>query len=424
MNLSISELPYLESTNNLLSNLSELGNLCGLESANGDHENGRWSIITAAPFKTICKNAMGIDDWKEVESLMNILPHVESDLPFTGGVIGHVNYSASSEESPKSVFYNLYTWAFILDHLTKKTHLIYWNELSTISQSELKDRYNSDICSSHCFLMTSSFKPLWSRNTYNKKIHTIHNYILSGDAYQINLTQKFSGEYQGYPLEAYKRLKSQSNSPFLSYFESKDRILASASPEQFIECKGGIVSTKPIKGTIPRSHNKDVDLNNMQSLQNSSKDKAENLMITDLLRNDLAKNCTNIKVPKLFSIESFETVHHLVTTITAEKPKQISAFKVFQDAFPGGSITGTPKKRAMEIISELEDFSRDLYCGCSFLYSSNGKFNSNILIRSFVFENNKVHCWAGGAITIDSTAEGEYQESLDKISRLMSTLEN
>lgn len=424
MNLSISELPYLDSTNNLLSNLSNLGNLCALESANRDHENGRWSIITAAPFKTISKNAMGIDDWKEVESLMKILPSIKSDLPFTGGVIGHVNYSSSSEENPQSVFYNLYTWAFVLDHLTKQAHLIYWEDLSTISKTTLKGIYTSAASSSSRFLMTTSFKPLWSKNTYNKKICTIHDYILSGDVYQINLTQKFSGKYRGNPLEAYKRLKSQSNSPFLSYFESKGRILASVSPEQFIECNRELVSTKPIKGTIPRSHDIDVDLDNIRSLQNSSKDKAENLMITDLLRNDLAKNCTNIKVPKLFSVESFETVHHLVTTITAEKPQEISPFKVFQDAFPGGSITGTPKKRAMEIINELEDFSRDLYCGCSFLYSSNGNFNSNILIRSFVFENNEVHCWAGGAITIDSTAEGEYQESLDKISRLMSTLEN
>lgn len=425
MNLSITELPYLKNTNSLLANLRRLGSLCALESASSNHENGRWSIITAAPIQTITKNKMDTDDWKKVEELRSVLPSMETHLPFTGGVIGHICYSSGMKASPKSVFYNLYTWAFVLDHIKKKAYLTYWGDISQINKQVLEDIYKCQKAHSRKpFILTRHFKALWSKNTYTENINKIHDYILSGDAYQINLTQKFSGEYKGSPLDAYNRLKGQSHSPFLSYFETGNRTLASLSPEQFIECQGVTVTTKPIKGTVPRSGDPITDLANIDYLKESNKDMAENLMITDLLRNDLAKNCTNIKVPKLFSIESFETVHHLVTTVTAKKPKNVSIFKVFQDAFPGGSITGAPKKRAMEIINELEDFSRDFYCGCSFFYSSCGKFNSNILIRSFVFEDGQVHCWAGGAITIDSTADGEYQESLDKISRLMSVLED
>ncbi len=271
--------------------------------------------------------------------------------------------------------------------------------------------------------MPIPFKPFWSKHHYKAQFQKVREYLLAGDCYQVNLTQLFHGSYTGDPLSAYFKLKSQSNSPYLVYFESDNLSVASASPEQFIQCTNELITTKPIKGTAPRSSNKLQDKLNIKTLSSSLKDKAENLMITDLLRNDLSVNCRQVKVDNIFAIESFETVHHLVTSISAVKPKEISAFKVFLDAFPGGSITGAPKKRSMEIIDELENFSRSFYCGSSFFYSANNNFSSNILIRSFTFKEGITRCWGGGGITIDSIWELEYQESLDKVSRLMAAID-
>ncbi len=165
-----------------------------------------------------------------------------------------------------------------------------------------------------------------------------------------------------------------------------------------------------------------TDSQNKIELALSPKDRAENLMIVDLLRNDLSKNAKSVNVPELFKVESFSTVHHLVSTINATLADEVSPLKLFFDAFPGGSITGAPKKRAMEIIAELEEFPRSYYCGSAFYYSANRNFNSNILIRGFLFNKGEIHCWAGGGIINDSTWQAEYQESLDKISKLMMCL--
>jgi para-aminobenzoate synthetase component 1 len=431
MKLVTHSLPYKSNTDALLETLNPLGSLVALESAAHEHENGRWSIIAANPLKTTEELKFNAQTCHLIETLLKELPSTNSELPFIGGIIGHASYGFANKnhENKKSNIANslvsaaLYTWAFIFDHKNKASHLVYWTNISQISAQELIDFYNKPVEAHLTFSMNSEFSPNWSKQVYQSKIQIIHDYIKAGDAYQVNLTQKFNGKYTGSPLDAYRRIKAQSNSPYLTYFELNGAALASASPELFIQCHDGKVITKPIKGTTPRFSDKKDDLNSIQTLKNSQKDRAENLMITDLLRNDLSISCTNTKTPKLFEIESFETVHHLVSTITANKPKAVSPLFVFKTCFPGGSITGAPKSRAMEIISELEDFSREFYCGSSFYYSANQNFSSNILIRSFAFKDDIVSCWAGGGITIDSNWESEYQESLDKISKLMKVLE-
>lgn len=425
MKLSISTLPYLKDTSALLSNLQTLGGLCALESATYSNKESQWSILTAQPYR-IEEGYLDQSMQAKVEELLNTLPLTDhSDLPFLGGVIGHATYGSNQTGSGVSrVTSSLYTWAYLINHESKVGYLVYWSDISLTSLQCLISLYSESTPPYSSFTLTESFKPLWSRETYKSKIDKIHQYIISGDVYQINLTQKFTAPYSGSSLNAYGKLKAQSHSPFLTYFDLANTSIASASPELFVKVAGNKVFTKPIKGTASRSNNNNIDQDNIEWLKKSQKDRAENLMITDLLRNDLGINCINIKVPKLFDIESFETVHHMVSTITADKDNETSPFKIFSDAFPGGSITGAPKKRAMEIIDELEIDSRGYYCGSTFYYSANRNFSSNILIRSFIFNEEEVECWAGGGITIDSTWESEYQESLDKISRLMQALEN
>lgn len=199
----------------------------------------------------------------------------------------------------------------------------------------------------------------------------------------------------------------------------------SFSPEQFLTIRGDRVTTAPIKGTRPRGRTPDEDLALKEHLAQSPKDRAENLMIVDLLRNDLALHAQtgSVQVTKLFEIQSFHNVHHMVTTIEARKRPEVSPLLVLWDAFPGGSITGAPKKRAMEIIAELEPHSRSVYCGSIFWCSHSGNLSSNIAIRTLVCEGDQIYCWGGGGIVADSEEEKEYQESINKVAYFMNCLE-
>jgi len=435
MKLETTLLPYLTNTSKLLSLLSSQGNLVALESANSDHENGRWSIISAGPIQQLKITEPGNTGalLKKLEDFFEVLPRQKHELPFIGGLLGHASYDLgksdmkgalppSFSDQPKLVA-GVYTWAFIIDHREAKTHLVYWHEVSVIPRSKLLQLFEqSQQTHKDEFELTLPFLPLWAKQQYQQKIQSIHDYIDNGDCYQINLAQCFKATYQGSTIEAYQRLKETARVPYSSYFECDGLHFASLSPEMFIDCSDGQITTKPIKGTQPRNPSPELDDRYKTDLQESVKDRAENLMIVDLLRNDLSINATQVRVPKLFDIESFSTVHHLVSTITARINPGSSPLKLFLEAFPGGSITGAPKKRAMEIIAELENFPRSFYCGSSFYYSVNGNFSSNILIRSFLFQNDEILTWSGGGIIADSRWELEYQESLDKISRLMDSL--
>ncbi len=434
MKLETFTLPYLENTTSLLSQLRQYGGLTALESGNGAHENGRWSIIAAGPVKSIeivdvHDSAQAIE---QLEALLDAIPKIEHELPFIGGVLGHISYDLgipdlcpplslpSFSEQPK-LFAGLYTWAFVIDHQKKQSNLVYWHGISSICHEELINLITKTSPVTP-FSLTQPFKPCWDKQSYASKIQKIHHYINNGDCYQVNLAQGFKGSFKGDTLDAYDRLKHTAQVPYASYFELDNMQFASMSPEMFISGSKGKLVTKPIKGTQPRSKNPQIDDINKAALKGSSKDKAENLMIVDLLRNDLSKNATQVDVPRLFDVESFTTVHHLVSTITATLNDKVSPFKLLLDAFPGGSITGAPKKRAMEIIGELENTPRSFYCGSSFFCSANDNFSSNILIRSFLFQNEEVMTWSGGGIIADSKWDLEYKESLDKISRLMECL--
>ena len=229
----------------------------------------------------------------------------------------------------------------------------------------------------------------------------------------------------GDPWLAYKRLREINSAPFSAYLNYPDVQVLSSSPERFLKVNDAKVETKPIKGTRPRVKDLEQDEKQKEALRQSKKDRAENVMIVDLLRNDLSKNCRSgsVKVPVLFDIESFATVHHLVSTVTGVLNQGQHALDLLKNCFPGGSITGAPKIRSMEIIEELEPNRRGLYCGAIGYIGFDGNMDTNIVIRTLIHSENVIRFWAGGGIVYDSVMEEEYQESLDKAAALLDLLE-
>ncbi len=268
----------------------------------------------------------------------------------------------------------------------------------------------------------------WESNmdwpAYRDRFDQVQDYLHSGDCYQINLAQRWQAAYRGNPLTAYERLLEKNGAPFSGFIDLGEVQILSVSPERFIRVESGQCQTRPIKGTRPRVADPIKDEAQRKDLANSEKDRAENVMIVDLLRNDFAKSCRpgTIQVPELFAIESYPAVHHLVSTITGTLRPDRTALDLLLDAFPGGSITGAPKIRAMEIIEMLEPHRRQIYCGSLVRLSSNGDMDSSIAIRTLVTHKQMIYCWGGGGLVADSEARNEYQETLDKVSRILPTL--
>lgn len=268
----------------------------------------------------------------------------------------------------------------------------------------------------------SPFQACWSFQQYLKAFNQVQHYLKSGDCYQVNLAQTFKAKADGKLLNTLDSLLDLTKASYAAYTSVGNFELLSCSPELFIEFKANhLISTKPIKGTRPRRDNDTLDLEQKQQLSNSEKDRSENLMIVDLLRNDLGKYAQtgSVKVTSLFNIESFAQVHHMVSEIQATLKPEISPLQILFDALPGGSITGAPKIRAMQIIDELEYEARGAYCGSvGYLnYDNTGSFN--ILIRTLQKQGDTMTAWAGGGITIASECQAEYQECFDKIEAIL-----
>ena len=274
------------------------------------------------------------------------------------------------------------------------------------------------------FSLANPFLSNLSPERYAACFERVKDYIAAGECYQVNLAHRFKAPYTGCPWSAYRALRKEVSAPMGSYFETKDWALLSMSPERFIASQAGQLLTSPIKGTRPRSEHPEKDQLQKRMLLQSQKDRAENLMIVDLLRNDLGRSCEpgSIAVPSLFSVETFTNVHHLVSTIVGTLKPEISPLDALLAAFPGGSITGAPKHRAMEIIDQLEEGSRGLYCGTTLYCDVAGSMDSSILIRSLICQNGQIECWAGGGIVADSTVDQEYQETLDKVEIFLNIL--
>jgi para-aminobenzoate synthetase component 1 len=239
------------------------------------------------------------------------------------------------------------------------------------------------------------------------------------------LAQRFNSPCTGNPWVVYKDLRKINSAPFSAYLNFSKVQILSSSPERFLKVTDGEVETKPIKGTRSRGQTLEQDQQLINELRNSPKDRAENVMIVDLLRNDIGKNSTigSVEVPSLFDIESFATVHHLVSTVRGQLEANRHALHLLRGCFPGGSITGAPKIRSMEIIEELEPHRRGVYCGGIGWVGFDGNMDSNIAIRTLIRSDNQIRFWAGGGIVADSDSKVEYQETFDKAAALFKVLE-
>jgi para-aminobenzoate synthetase component 1 len=267
----------------------------------------------------------------------------------------------------------------------------------------------------------------WSKQQYLQAFGQVQDYLHAGDCYQVNLTQEFYSQIQsGRLLTLLPGLLSLSQAPFAAYMAFEQFELLSCSPELFIQFNAsGELITRPIKGTIARDADPIADQQAKQQLADSAKDQAENLMIVDLLRNDLGlyAKTGSVQVPQLFAIESFAQVHHMVSEIRAQLKPGVNPWQVLLAALPGGSITGAPKIRAMQIIQQIEAANRGAYCGSIGYFNYDGSGRFNILIRSLQRYQQRLSVWAGGGITVASKAEDEYQECLDKVSALLAFLD-
>lgn len=353
-------------------------------------------------------------------------------ISFKGGYIGFISYDFSAHQfinnqshKQPSLFIGSYysfikkinnEWYFFSNE--NNAFEIFNYLLALLNKPSSKLQKNN-------FKLEQNIHPRWSKNTYLTAFHKIQEYIKAGDCYQINLTQEFKANFTGSLLNKADELWNLTNAPYSGYLKLTEFELLSCSPELFIEFNvDKQIKTRPIKGTMPRYENKEQDLLSKQTLKNSKKDQAENVMIVDLLRNDLSiyANTGSVKTTKLFEIESFNQVHHMVSEITATLKNDINPMQMLLTALPGGSITGAPKIRAMQIIEELEGAPRGAYCGTLGYFNFDGTGRWNILIRSFQQYQNQLSIWAGGGITIASEAEAEYQESLDKISAMLNLM--
>ncbi|MBS0261535.1 MAG: aminodeoxychorismate synthase component I [Planctomycetes bacterium] len=264
----------------------------------------------------------------------------------------------------------------------------------------------------------------FSRDDYLRAVERAIDYIYAGDIFQVNLSQRLLYPLAGDPLELYLKLRRCNPAPFAGYFAVDDWVIASSSPERFLSVTAGEVETRPIKGTRRRRPGAEADLFTRDELRESAKDQAENVMIVDLLRNDLSRVCAagSVRVPELCRVETYETVQHLVSEIRGRLEPGRSSWDLFRAAFPGGSITGAPKVRAMEIIAELEPTARGPYCGSLFYVGFDGQTDSNLLIRTFTVRKGWIQCPVGGGIVAQSSPAAEYEETLVKAEGMLRAL--
>lgn len=447
----LTAVPYHSDSSRWFNALRHLPNPIWLDSGRPHSLYGRYDIIAAAPATLLTATGqitrISHLDGRVTESTENpfqlVQKHLPSpvnalaEVPFCGGAIGYFGYDLGRrlEQLPDTAVRDIdlpelcvgiYQWAIVQDHEQQQAWLVELPEINELAQKMIKVVFHNlkqFIKSNEISFKINKFSCEVNAIKYANDIESIKEYIGAGDCYQVNYAQRFSANYSGDAFEAYLALRAALPSPFSGFMEFEQNALLSLSPERFIQVRNGIAETQPIKGTIARGTDPESDQRNAEALQASLKDRAENLMIVDLLRNDLSKHCDEVAVPALFALQSFANVHHLVSTVTARLQPGVTALQVLQDCFPGGSITGAPKIRAMEIIEELEPTRRSIYCGSLGYISADGNMDTNIAIRSLVCNAGKIHCWGGGGIVADSEVANEYQESITKVKVLLDTLE-
>ncbi|MEW6563425.1 MAG: aminodeoxychorismate synthase component I [Pseudomonadota bacterium] len=441
-------LPYFADAGRYYAALRDLPWPVWLDSGGRD----RYDILTADPVRTwetrsattCVRDAAGEqhtpdDPFELLREALGEKSAPLGDLPFAGGLLGYWGYdlarrwidlphiAADAEHLPEMAV-GLYDWAVVLDHQTCAAWLV-----SHLRDSQTLARLPNILACllaapqtivPPTFRVTGAVQANFSSDRYAVAFNAVQRYLHDGDCYQVNLAQRFEAPAEGDAFAAYLALRRISPAPFAAFLDLPDAQILSASPERFLRVQKGQVETKPIKGTRPRGFDPAQDAALIEDLRSHPKDRAENLMIVDLLRNDLGKTCApgSVRTPKLFEVESYANVHHLVSTVTGRLAPGKDALHLLRDCFPGGSITGAPKRRAMEIIEQLEPHRRGVYCGAIGYMGFDGNMDTNIAIRTLVYAQGSIRCWAGGGIVADSEESAEYQETLDKASAMLKVM--
>lgn len=432
-----------------------------LDSSKTDLPYGHYSMMGLHPFLIMKYESnqiyekRGTDSFQKCHTQQTVFDYLKekitqyevknpTDLPFIGGAIGYFSYDfgCQLEQIPMSsdpvatvpdAYFVFYDNALIIDHSTKQVFLtglgILEDSKSSVSdllrQIKARETLAPEKARSLCKEHPPCFQSPFSKQAYQDTIEAMRNYIRNGDIYIANLTHTFSSQFQSDPLQTYETLRSVNPAPFSAYLPLDGFHVLCSSPERFLEVKDGQVQTRPIKGTIARGTTAEEDEQNKKRLASSEKDKSELLMIVDLERNDLSKVCKpgTVKVPELFQIETFATVFHLVSTVIGTLQDSCTAVDCLKASFPGGSITGAPKIRAMELIDELERNRRNLYTGSIGYFGFDGNADFNIVIRSILLKDQTAHIGVGGGITWESNAQAEYEETIDKAVALFHSLD-
>jgi len=425
-------LPYQKNTTELFDHFVHLPNAILLDSCKPSPSQGRYDIITADPIHLMNESHTIFSDIQnQLSQLKNRIRNNNAyPLPFTIGAMGYLSYdvartlekipSIAADDIPlPAVVVGIYDWSIVVDHVEKK---IFLTTVNTETQQKILTLLKTKPRTQKKFSLTRKFKSNMTETEYHRAFAIIKKNIVAGNCYQVNLAQRFSAEFVGSPWCAYKILREKNPAPYSAFLSLENDAILSCSPERFLKVANSLVETKPIKGTAKRFSDSQQDQQSAENLLHSEKDRAENVMIVDLLRNDLSRTCTDITVQRLCALESFPTVHHLVSTITGKLLPQKTAIDLLEKCFPGGSITGAPKIAAMKIIESLEPHRRSVYCGSIFYADITGNVDSNILIRTAVCNQQKIHCYAGGGIVYDSECEKEYREIHMKIKNIIQIL--
>nr|WP_296083430.1 aminodeoxychorismate synthase component I [uncultured Blautia sp.] len=412
---------------------------------------GRYSVIGAVPYLKLVKegNDFYINGEKETtcsfeEYLKNYLAEHKdknnTEFPIISGAIGYFSYEYgrklmevdSAKENlvsiPDSVlvFYDFY---IIEDRQEQRTYLIA-NGI-TREAAKLLDEMETRINGKPMYMQKESdteysieVQPNFAKDEYKQAVDRMIRYIIEGDIYITNMTQQLTVKSDKAPLDVFYDLRKNNPSPFGGYFDYGDFQIVCASPERFLKMQKGHVNTRPIKGTRKRGETPEEDLLMRTELENSEKDKSELLMIVDLERNDLNRVCRpgSVKVTELFTVEEYATVFHLVSDIEGDLEEGKTVMDLLEAAFPGGSITGAPKYRAMEIIDELENNKRNLYTGSIGYLTLDGDCDFNIVIRTALHKNGMYYLGVGGGITAESDLEFEYEETLQKAKAVLQAM--
>ena len=439
-----------------------------LDSGMDAHKLGRYSFIGSDPFLVLSsrgsetiltrgaeKSSLSGNPFDVLNHFLEVyrLDSCSSPVPFTGGAVGYLSYdlchfierlpgTAVDDLKLPECYFGFYDLVLAFDNLENKAYVISTGfpelreteriERATRRLNEVKDtlaEVSRSGTEAPFMSISSPMEPVTLKGGFTHKgyvdaVEKARQYIIAGDIFEVNLSQRFEAELSITPYELYRRLRQINPAPFACYLGFDEVSVVSASPERFLRLRGDWVETRPIKGTRPRGKTPEEDEALANELLSSTKDRAENIMIVDLERNDLGRVCRfgTVKVTELAILEVFPTVFHLTSTVEGRLREGKNGIDLLKATFPGGSITGAPKVRAMEIIDELEPSRRSVYTGNIGYLSFNGDLDLNIAIRTFLVKGRKAYFQVGGAVVYDSDPEAEYQETLDKARALIDAL--